>query len=94
MGTKSVRDGKLPIDQAQCDHQAGWRNFSLKTFEPVNITILRPCMKLTRLIGHIGIAAANTSHIQYFDCVDRRDKYDKFFSKFVIMLFFAYFSLV
>ena len=21
--------GKLPIDQAQCDHQAGWRNFSL-----------------------------------------------------------------
>ena len=22
--------GKLPIDQAQCDHQAGWRNFSLK----------------------------------------------------------------
>ena len=23
----------LPIDQAQCDHEAGWRNFSLSTFE-------------------------------------------------------------
>jgi hypothetical protein len=23
---------RLPIDQAQCDHQAGWRNFSLNTF--------------------------------------------------------------
>ena len=30
--------GKLPIDQAQCDHQAGWSNFSLKVFEkPPNI---------------------------------------------------------
>ena len=25
--------GKLPIDQAQCDHQAGWRNFSLNELE-------------------------------------------------------------
>ena len=30
--------GKLPIDQAQCDHQARWRNFSLAVFEkPPNI---------------------------------------------------------
>ena len=28
----------LPIDQAQCDHQAGWRNFSLAEFGgPPNI---------------------------------------------------------
>ena len=24
--------GKLPIDLAQCDHQAGWRNFSINEF--------------------------------------------------------------
>ena len=30
--------GRLPIYQAQCDHQAGWRNFSLSEFEkPPNI---------------------------------------------------------
>ena len=30
--------GKLPIDQAQCDHQAGWRNFSWTVFgRPSNI---------------------------------------------------------
>ena len=26
MEGEKYRDGKLPIDQAQCDHQAGWRN--------------------------------------------------------------------
>ena len=32
------KEGKLPIDQAQCDHQAGWRNFSLSEFGvPPNI---------------------------------------------------------
>ena len=30
--------GKLPIDQAQCDHQAGWRNFEINEFgTPHNI---------------------------------------------------------
>ena len=30
--------GKLPIDQAQCDHQVEWSNFSLIVFgEPPNI---------------------------------------------------------
>jgi hypothetical protein len=31
--SEGYRDSKLPINQAQCDHQAGWRNFSLKIFE-------------------------------------------------------------
>ena len=32
------RQGKLPIDQAQSDHQAGWRNFSLSEFgHPPNV---------------------------------------------------------
>ena len=32
------RQGKLPIDQAQSDHQAGWRNFSLSELgHPPNI---------------------------------------------------------
>jgi hypothetical protein len=26
----------------------------------------------------LGIAAANTSHVQYFDGVDRREKHDEF----------------
>jgi hypothetical protein len=30
---------------------------------------------------HAGIAAANTSHIQYFDGVNRRDKYDDFYEQ-------------
>jgi hypothetical protein len=33
MRLQRYRDGLLPIDQAQCDHQAGWRNFCLKVFE-------------------------------------------------------------
>ncbi len=28
--SQGYRDCKLPIDQAQCDHKAGWRNFSLR----------------------------------------------------------------
>ena len=38
MGNKEFLEGKLPIDQAQCDHQAGWRNFSLAEInKPPNI---------------------------------------------------------
>ena len=33
MRSQGYRDGRLPIDQAQCDHQAGWRNFCLNVFE-------------------------------------------------------------
>jgi hypothetical protein len=40
-------------------------------------------MKLTRMHCHIGIAAANISHVQYFDGVDRRDKYDEFYEQLV-----------
>ena len=29
MKSDVFEEGRLPIDQAQCDHQAGWRNFSL-----------------------------------------------------------------
>ena len=32
MEGEKYRDGKLPIDQAQCDHQAGWRNFAWNVF--------------------------------------------------------------
>ena len=32
MDGEKYREGKLPIDQAQCDHQAGWRNFSWNVF--------------------------------------------------------------
>ncbi len=38
-------------------------------------------MKLTCLIGHIDIAAANTSHVQCFDGVDRRDMYVDFYEQ-------------
>ena len=38
MGSTDCLGGKLPIDQAQCDHQAGWRNFSINEFgKPPNI---------------------------------------------------------
>ena len=38
MVSKECIEGKRPIDQAQCDHQAGWRNFSLVEFgKPPNI---------------------------------------------------------
>ncbi len=40
-------------------------------------------MKLTCFIGHLGIAAANTSYIQYFDGVDRRDRYKEFYEQLV-----------
>ncbi len=40
-------------------------------------------MKLTCFIGHLGIATANTSHIQYFDGVDRQDRYDEFYEQLV-----------
>ncbi len=40
-------------------------------------------MKLTCLIGHLGIAADNTSHIQYFEGVDLLDKYDEFYEQLV-----------
>ena len=38
MRGQKYQAGKLPIDQAQCDHQAEWRNFSLAVFKkPPNI---------------------------------------------------------
>ena len=38
MESQGYLEGKLPIDQAQCDNQAGWRNFSLAEFgTPPNI---------------------------------------------------------
>ena len=38
MTSMKCLQGRLPIDQAQCDHQAGWRNFSLAEFnKPPNI---------------------------------------------------------
>ena len=40
-------------------------------------------MTLTRMHGHIGIAAANTLHVQYFDGVDRHDKCDEFYEQLV-----------
>ena len=40
-------------------------------------------MLLTGCIGHVGIAAAYTSHIQDFDGEDRRDKYDDFYEQLV-----------
>jgi hypothetical protein len=40
-------------------------------------------MKLTCFIGHLDLAAANTSHIQYFEGVDRRDKYDELYEQLV-----------
>ncbi len=40
-------------------------------------------MKLTCLIGHLGIPAANTQHIQYFNGVDSSDKYDEFYEQLV-----------
>ncbi len=43
-------------------------------------------MTLTRMHGHVGIATANTSHVQYFDGVDRRDKYDEFYEQLVANL--------
>jgi hypothetical protein len=33
MRIQRYRDGLLAIDQAQCDHQAGWHNFCLNIFE-------------------------------------------------------------
>jgi hypothetical protein len=33
--------------------------------------------------GHICIANANISHVQYFDGVDRRDTYNKFYEQLV-----------
>ena len=38
---------------------------------------------LTCCFGHVGIATAYTSHIQYFDGEDRRDKYDDFYEQLV-----------
>ena len=32
MKSDGSKEGKVPIDQAQCDHQAKWRNFSLAEF--------------------------------------------------------------
>ncbi len=49
----------------------------------VNIVFLRHCVLLTCCFGHAGIAAAYTAHIQYFDCEDRRDKYDDFYIQLV-----------
>ncbi len=49
----------------------------------VNIVLLRHCMLLTCCIGHVGIAAAYTSHVQYFDGEDHRDKYDDFYIQLV-----------
>jgi hypothetical protein len=46
-------------------------------------------MKLACFIGHLGTSAANTSHIQYFDCVDRRDRYDEFYEQLVRVKDFA-----
>jgi hypothetical protein len=40
-------------------------------------------MKLTCFIDPIGIAAANTLHIQYFDCVDSRDRYNELYEQLV-----------
>ncbi len=40
-------------------------------------------MLLTCCIGHVGIAAAYTSPIQYFDCEDHRDMYDDFYVQLV-----------
>ncbi len=40
-------------------------------------------MNLTCLIRNLGIAAANTSHIQCFDGVDRRDKYNEIYEQLV-----------
>ncbi len=40
-------------------------------------------MKLTRMYCHTGIAAANTAHVQYFDRVDCRKKYDEFYEQLV-----------
>ena len=38
MKSDGFEEGKLPIEQAQCDHQAGWRTFSLAEFGgPPNI---------------------------------------------------------
>jgi hypothetical protein len=33
VASQNFLNRRLPIDQAQCDHQAGWRNFSLNTLE-------------------------------------------------------------
>ena len=40
-------------------------------------------MNLTPLFSRQGIAAANSSHVQYFDGEDRRDKYDDFYEQLV-----------
>jgi hypothetical protein len=40
-------------------------------------------MKLIYIIGHVGIATANTSHIQYSEDVDLRDRYDEFYEQLV-----------
>ena len=38
MESEGYMEGKLPMDQAQCDNQVGWRNFSLAEFgAPPNI---------------------------------------------------------
>ena len=92
MASDECLAGRLPIDQAQCDHQAGWRNFSLSEFDkPPNICFNHltrdlffywdPDMLL--IFFRAGIAAASTSHVQYFDGDDRRDKYDDFYEQLV-----------
>ena len=66
--------GRLPIDHAQCDHQAGWRNFSIDEFgKPPNICSNHLTSDLffysdpnilLILCSRAGIAAANTSQVQ------------------------------
>ena len=88
MSSSECLEGKLPIDQAQCDHQAGWRNYSINEFKRP------PKICSNHLTGDLffysdpdillifcsraGIAAANTSQVQYFDGEERRDMYDEF----------------
>ncbi len=45
------------------------------------------------MISQTGIAAANTLHVQYFDGVDRRDKYYEFYEQLVRVKDFATLSL-
>ena len=49
---ESYQNGRLPIDQAQCDHHAGWHNFSKNEFGgPPNICSAH----LTGKLYYIGI---------------------------------------
>ena len=88
MKRQVYKDGKLTIDQTQCDDQAGWHNFSMSVFGKLpNVcsnhlsgndffVTSMPAMFLLTTPFPAGIAAANTSHVKYFDGDDRRDKYN------------------